>query len=581
MCGFVCRRRRPGASDPGDFLARATSVLAHRGPDGHDVWVGPAVEMGHRRLAIISPSDGQQPFVDDESGCVLVYNGEIYNFKELRAELESRGHRFRTRCDTEVLLRGYLADGPDIVKRLNGIFAFVLYDPRRDRLFGARDPLGVKPFYYHRAGDRFVMASEIKALFEDPAVPRRLRPEALFEYLIFGFVAGTDTLYEGVRQLAPGDMFLEEGGRLVLSSYWRPREQTPLERAEGPALAALDERLAAGVARQMVSDVPLGVLLSGGVDSSLLSVYASRIRRDVPAFTLRHRAEGYDETAHAAKVAEVTGAPLHVIDIDSSKALDLLPRAIWFYDEPLIQTNTLGLYLLCEKIAGHGIKVLLSGEGADEVFGGYERYRETLGAVRAGRKEAVLLGRNDVAFPRVERFWPGRPRRFPFRESLVAAGAGFEEGNQILIYDQSTYLPHLLQRQDRMGMAHGIEVRVPFLDVPLVEWANGLAADLKIHPAESKFLLKKLAERFLPRSILYRPKQAFDTPVAESLARGAFRDYFRDTLGPGAAVHGLFDRAGVEGLMADYLAGDAPLWRILWQILCVEVWMKTFSVGLP
>ncbi|MBM3836653.1 MAG: asparagine synthase (glutamine-hydrolyzing) [Verrucomicrobia bacterium] len=579
MCAIVCRYlfNRSVPSDDG-VLARAMASLRHRGPDGTGTWSKNRIEIGHCRLAIISPEDGQEPVVDKSAGVALTFNGEIYNYREIRQRLIGCGHVFRTNCDAEALLRGYIEFGMDVLQHLNGIFAFVIYDEKRHLVFGARDHLGVKPLYYYRDEQQFICASEIKGLFCDARVPRKLRQDTLFEYLVFGFVAGPNTLYEGIYQLEPAHWFTILDREFTIGRFWKAKGHADLIQETGEALDCLEAKIRRAVRYQLISDVPLAALLSGGVDSSLMTLFANQEQPGIQAFTLRHPSEGYDETQYATMVSEANGIPLHTIDIDSADALELLRKVTWFYDEPIIQTNTIGLYKLCREISRFGVKVLLSGEGADETFGGYDRYRESLRAYRSGKEDVVVYGRNEVAFPRIERFWPNRQRRFDFRERLATDLKGEADGNQLLLYDQSTYLPHLLQRQDRMGMACGIEVRVPFLDWPLVEYANRLAPELKIHPTEGKFILKRLAERYLPHELVHRPKQAFDTPIAESLARGEFNTFFKDSVSPNARIATLFDLRGIEGLMTQFERGNTALWRILWQVLCVEVWMSTFEV---
>lgn len=565
-----------------DSVARALDSVAHRGPDGRGVWIGPGVALGHCRLAIISPEDGQQPILDEATGVALTFNGEIYNYRALRQRLASLGHRFRTQSDSEVLLRGYLEFGVDVLAQLSGIFAFCVFDPRDRSLFGARDHFGVKPLYLWRhagqTGDDLICASEIKAILACACVDRALSLEALYEYLIFGFVSGPATLFRDVQSLLPGHAFTYRAGTLRSFPYFTPREIHPLITDPEHAVRELESQLQRAVTLQLVSDVPLGILLSGGVDSGLIAALGHDGRPGMPAFTLRHAAEGYDETPYARRVAERYHLPLSVIDVSQYELPDLLRRATWFYDDPLIQTNTLGLYLLCREINACGVKVVLSGEGGDELFGGYARYGEVIGQVANGNEQRLLLGRNDVALPRVRRFWPEHPQGFLYRESVVRNLADAAPGNRLLLYDQQTFLTHFLQRQDRMGMAFGVEIRVPFLDHELANFANSLHPALKFGEGFAKQVLKQVAESYLPADVVHRSKEAFDTPVLESLRGGSLNDLFKATVNPRSRVASLFDVAEIDRMLAELERGESGVARILWQLLTLETWMQVFEV---
>lgn len=583
MCGIVLRWRDPLLDlDDDGFLKRALHSLRHRGPDGlgHKQPI-PELEIGHHRLAIISPEDGEQPMEDKNTGVVLSFNGEIYNYLELKEELVARGVKFFTTSDTEVLLKAYIEFGDQFISRLNGMFSFVIYDPKKASIYAYRDRLGIKPLYYYFNQKKLVIASEIKAILEDRNIARKLNQERLYEYLVFGFCAGSENLLKDISVLLPGQYmsFSIPKRSLEVMNYWKLWDSRVSLWNENEAVDAIDNALEASVKYRMRADVPFAIILSGGVDSSLVSHYADKMHPGLVAYSLRVKEEKYDETRYAQMVCKDRKLKLNIIDIDSQGVAELLDHVTWLYDEPVLQTNTIGLYKLCLQISTDGIKMLLGGEGADELFGGYGRFQETVSLMRQGMVEKLLLGRNDVAYERIEKFWPGNKPIFPARQKIVDALREHKDVQQVLLNDQFVYLVHLLQRPDRMGMGCGIEMRVPFLDHHLVELANSIDPELRCHPRESKYILKKLASKYLPDELIYRPKLAFDTPIAKSLASGVMNDYFKSHVHQNSSIADLFDMKGIDLLMKNFQLGDVPLWRMLWQLLTLQRWMEIFKVG--
>jgi asparagine synthase (glutamine-hydrolysing) len=601
MCGICGVIGFPGVAPETPFVVRRMAqLIAHRGPDGegfHDMAHG---SLGHRRLAIIDVDGGAQPMASSDGRVVVVFNGEIYNFAGLRHELASRGHVFRTRSDTEVLVHGYEEWGDDVVDRLRGMFAFALWDRDEERLLVARDRLGIKPFYYWHdvPGGRLVFGSEIKALFADPAVPRRPNEERLGEYLLFRYVAGEETMFAGVRELEPGTTAVFDRRGLTTRRYWEPE---PPSRSIGFAAAVAEgrERMQDAVHSHLVSDVGIGTITSGGLDSSLVSALAARgLGSTLDTFCLGFDDPALDERPYAREVAGAIGSVHHdtVLGVDAfAEQLDALT---WAHDEPISHPNAIAMHRVF-AMARHdaGIPVLLSGEGADEVFGGYgwyraawklHRIRSVLGnTLASGALRLVLRGQaRDVADPDylllanalgrapellgVPQVREAVARRRDAYAALCADPAG------LFRYDQLTYLQPLLQRQDRMSMAVGLEARVPFLDHPLVDWANALAVEVKLGAGRPKRLLRAISEGSLPHGIIHRQKVGFALPLGDWL-RGPLRERLHgvargDTLAAEVLGRPLLRRA-VERL--DRGGNDSV--TLLWSVLALDAWSEVFS----
>jgi asparagine synthase (glutamine-hydrolysing) len=582
------------------------TALEHRGPDGEGLWSGGQAVLGHRRLAIIDLAGGHQPIFNETGDISVVFNGEIFNFRELRRELESSGHRFRTNSDTEAIVHGYEEWGDDFVKRLRGMFAFVIWDGPRRRMILGRDRFGVKPLYYAETdgGERLLFASEIKALFAEERVPRALNQSRLAEYLSFRSLADEETLFEGVRQVMPGTLMLLEDGRRRERRYWSPEVHVEHGQNSPDALERGRALLIDAVEARLVSDVELGTITSGGVDSSLLSAITAELSaRTVDTFCVGFDDPKLDERPFARIVAERIGSRHHETVVSPEEIDRELERLTWANDEPLTHPNSVPMHLIFRLAKEReNVTVLLSGEGADEVFGGYERYavamrRDALGRIpglslmssiapRVGKlatlkkvlREDYLIAASEFSPRSVVAALAGRSGSDDYllrRRHLWPEGASGADG--LFVYDQRTYLLPLLQRQDRMSMAAGLEIRVPFLDHHLAEWANSLPASVKLAGGVRKALLKEMAARWLPTEIINRRKVGFEMPLGAWLRRGgplahrvlALRD-------KGSFAAESTNPALLSRLIDEHNSGAANHADTLWSLVALDLWANIF-----
>jgi asparagine synthase (glutamine-hydrolysing) len=604
MCG-ICGSFLPRLADAGDraVVAGMMRRLEHRGPDGSGLWSHSQAVLGHLRLAIIDLEGGYQPQLNETETIGVVFNGEIYNFAELRRLLLSAGHVFRTRSDTEVIVHGYEEWGFDLLPRLRGMFAFAVWDGRARRMVLARDRFGVKPLYYHRDRQgRLIFASEIKALFVDPAVPRTVNEPRLAEYLTYRSIAGEETLFEDIREVAPGTLMVLDGDRIETRRYWTP--EVPIGAPRAADVETGRRLLYDAVASRLVSDVPLGTITSGGLDSSLVSALAAdAAHRSIDTFCAGFADPSYDERPFARAVAGRIGSRHHDIEVTPDAIDRELDRLTWAHDEPLTHPNSIPMHLIFReaKEAQH-VTVLLSGEGADEVFGGYEWYAvahkrerlrrvpmlDAIGGLLPGRKGAILrkvlhpdyLLAANATFPpaQVRQFGVGGADPLASRRPLWPASNRGWEG--LFVYDQRTYLPPLLQRQDRMSMAAGLEAREPFLDHVLVEWANALPASVKIPGGGRKQLLKEIAAPNLPADIIHRRKVGFAMPIGEWLRPGgALADRVANLTADGTFVRRFLNRSALGRLITEHDSRAADHTDVLWSLIALESWADTFLRG--
>jgi len=619
MCG-ICGKIPADRSAPvGEGLVRAmTRALAHRGPDGEGLAAGPGFGLGHRRLAVIDLSErARQPLANETGTLLLVFNGEIYNFRELRRGLEAEGHAFRSDTDSEVILHLYEEAGERCVERLRGMFAFALYDKERHTLFAARDRVGKKPFLYAEAAGAFYFASEFRALLESGEVAAVPDPEALYHYLSLGYVPAPWTAFRGIRKLPPGHRLRYAGGKVTVEPYWRLSFAGPM-RVEG-------RRGEAAVAEELRERLR-GAFLSGGVDSSaVVALMGECAPGRVRTFTMGFEEGEYDETPHARRVAERFGTE-HTEAVVRPDAAALLPKLVEHYGEPFADASAVPSFYLSEMTAAH-VKVVLNGDGGDELFGGYLRYKAHALAEGAGKvlppALVRLLCRAGLAFlPRkagsgVGAAWRIRrllrhahlpPARRNFQWSagidedlkaellapafLERAGAAptwrlMEEGleasdapdllGKILDLDLRTYLPgDLLVKMDIATMAHGLEARSPLLDPELAAFAARLPASLKLKGWTSKYILKKALAPLVPGEVLRRPKQGFGVPI-DAWLRGPLLPMLRDLLlSRRAAERGIFKTGAVEDLIAEHASGRENRHAALWTLLVLELWFRRF-----
>ncbi|MBI3273465.1 MAG: asparagine synthase (glutamine-hydrolyzing) [Planctomycetes bacterium] len=631
MCGFSGEYRWAGNVDLGR-VERMRDLLRHRGPDGEGSWAEGPVALAHARLAIFDLSaDGLQPMANEDGRVRLVYNGELYNFVELRAELAAKGHRFRSRTDTEVLVHGYEEWGLDVLDRLNGIFAFALWDPTERRLVLARDRLGVKPLYLAEDAGGVSFASEAKALIGAGLVPPELDRPALAPYLALGYRPGRASFFRGLERVPPGTVVEFRDGRRSERRWWSLAAEAERAGAGGAGekdlddeqvLARYGELVTDSVRRQVVADVPVGLFLSGGLDSTtLLAALAETGTRGVSTFTIGFDHETYDELP-AARTAAAHFGTRHREEVVHARAADELREIVRALDEPLADEAALPLWELC-RAARRQVKVALAGEGGDELFGGYGRYFWDGWARRWARIPATLragLGRALTgAACEGRRGWRGavrRVRKFARTAALPearrylewfallepearaglltdggdAGGAGafdalfaanpFDAGIRRAAWvDVETLLvDDLLTKVDRLSMAHGLEVRVPLLDHRLAGWAFSLGDRLKVRGGRTKWLMRRWLRGRAPASIVRGRKRGFEVPIGEWL-RGPLREMARDLLSvERVRRRGLFRPAAVEGLLAEHDAGRADRGPGLLALLCLEVWMEEFGV---
>ncbi len=621
MCGIAgIVKLDPRQAVEKERLESMIAAMHHRGPDGRGTLLDGPVGLGHTRLAIVDVAGGAQPIANESATAWIVCNGEIYNHPRLAPILEAHGHRYRTRSDSETALHAYEDQGPDCVEQLHGMFAFAVWDRTRQRLLLVRDRLGIKPLYYACTGDELIFASEIKAILAAGAVRPELDATALPELLANRFVAGSGTLFRGVNQLRPGrwlSFSFDEG--LRIRRYWSPPE--PIEDTGPSADEHAEEiraRLSDAVRSHLMSDVPVGLFLSGGIDSSgLAALMAPMMREPVRTFAIGLPEAQANELAYARLVARRIGAEHREVVITAEQFFGELGRMIWQEDEPIAFPASVPLYFLSRLAAEH-VKVVLTGEGADELFLGYNRYRVTawnaaldrvvgrLVGTRARRAFRALVGRVPGRLARTatrsflalppgprglycenfsvfsqdlrQRLLDGeRERTDPHAESLRCYEAGRGGAlDRMCRADLQTYLVRLLGKQDRMSMAASIESRVPFLDHALVEHVLGIPSRLKLRGLTTKVLLRKSLADLVPPQILSRRKMGFPVPIGEWL-RSSYAGLLDDlVLGPRARTRGLWDPRCVERLVGEHRSGAANHADRLWLLLNLEIWQRIF-----
>ncbi|MBV8843469.1 MAG: asparagine synthase (glutamine-hydrolyzing) [Bryobacterales bacterium] len=607
------------------LIRRMTRVLSHRGPDDEGFYIRSGVGLGHRRLSVIDLDSGQQPIFNEDRSAVIVFNGEVYNYQELATELEAAGHSFETRSDTETILHAYEDYGESCVDRLRGMFAFAIWDARERRLFIARDRLGKKPLYYYAGRDFFAFASEIKALLEIPEVPREVDPDSLDLYLSLRYVPGPRTMFKNVYCLQPGHlMVVDRSGIRTQRPYWDIEFPAAGEEdREQPARQRMEEfrnLLSESVRLRMIAEVPLGVFLSGGLDSTAILAQATALRgpgERMKTFSIGYDGpgtEGADELEYARIAARAFHAAHHEYKLKASEFEAFVPDLVWHLDEPMADASCIPLYYI-SKLAREHITVVLSGEGADEILAGYAIYRRmlTLERVRRGvpgiAAIAPLLARLAPG-DKLGRYLLDSAKPIERRYQSVDRGPGFEGKrkligddrawkselqlraifdsyfsrvahastlNKMLYVDAKVWLPDdLLNKADKMTMANGLELRVPFLDHQLVEFAANLPESAKIAGGNGKALLRESMKGFLPEAILKRPKKGFPVPLSPWL-RGPLRPFVRDRLcSPGSAFSNYMDGSGVVRLVEEHEAGIDRS-QELWTLIVFESWERQFT----
>jgi asparagine synthase (glutamine-hydrolysing) len=622
MCG-ICGHLGGEGTESRRILEQQLARLQHRGPDARGYFASPSGAIAQNRLAIIDLVTGDPPITNEDDSIAVVLNGEIYNFRALRSELKSQGHRFKSRGDTEVL--AHLAEDlppVDLARRLNGMFAFAIWDERRERLLLGRDRLGKKPLYYWSSRGRLIFASEIKGLFADPAVPHRLDPGAIPAYLTFGYVPSPRTFFEGVRSLPPGHVLTFRPDREpMVERYWDApvsgRDGAPeLDLALGDAAREVRFLLEAAVRRRLISDVPLGAFLSGGIDSTtVVGIMAQQLDRPVQTFTIGFDdRDGYDERPFA-RLAATRHATDHHEFVVNPDAVDLVERLVWHHDQPFGDSSAIPTFLLSEVTRRH-VTVALSGDGGDELFAGYERFTAGLaarryaalpGVVQQALKDAVdmvpsrsLRGRAgglqrftrtaSLGLPDAYRSWISYVPDAE-RDALLDGGVddwaledyraiwrgseGARTLDRLLDLNLRTYLPDdLLVKADRMSMAHGLEVRSPFLDAELLGYTARLPPRLKARGLTLKRVLRAAVADLLPPEIMRRAKRGFGVPL-DRWFREDLRPYLDSTLGASdARVKRHLVPEALERILAEHDAGVRNHGHALWTLLTLEVFLR-------
>ncbi len=608
-----------------DVLAAMTDVVAHRGPDQAGYHVAPGIGLGHRRLSIIDLSTGDQPLCNEDGTVWTVFNGEIYNFAAVRAELIAHGHRFRTESDTEVIVHGYEEWGELCVEKFRGMFAFAIWDAVARRLVLARDRLGVKPLYYAELpGTGVVFGSELKSLLEDPDVPREWRPDAIDAYLTLLYVPAPGTIYRDIAKLPPAHVLVAEKGSVRTFRYW-DLQFTGDEngRREEDYLEELDDLLRESVTLRQISDVPLGAFLSGGIDSTAVVAYMVETSPRPPlTITVGFDNANYDEVAHAQTVAAHLGCELHTRTV-TPDVVSLLPKLAWHFDEPYADSSAVPTYYV-SRAARELVTVALSGDGGDELWAGYARHRVERAEQRArtalgpARTAAGWLGHAlplSVKGARALRHLALRPEQAyalkhaygmfesdakarlysrdfgasvdgfdplaPFRDIYRRCGSS-DPLDRALYVDVNTYMvDDILTKVDRMSMAVSLEAREPLLDHRLLEFAASIPTSLKLRNGRSKYLLRKVLDRRVPASILERGKRGFDAPIGEWL-RGPLAPMADALLDDGRLRdRGIFNQREVSRLLSEHREGRADHRHRLWQLIMLELWFRQFVDRAP
>ena len=622
MCG-IAGKVILGGHDRVDetLLGRMAETLRHRGPDGSGCWTDGRVGLVSTRLAVLDLSArGRQPMASEDGRFRIVFNGEIYNFQDLRAELEQRGHRFRSATDTETILRLYEESGADCLGRLRGMFAFAIWDAAEQTLFLGRDRLGKKPLYYWRGPGAFLFGSEAKAILCDPAVARRPDPIALDHVVTYGYVPPEGSAFYGLRKVPPAHSLTLRGGDLTLRRYWQLRYEPKHERTADEAVAELTPLLERAVARRMIADVPIGAMLSGGMDSSsVVALMRRRATGPLKTFSIGFESDAFNELPYARTVAERFETDHHELIVGPDHG-DLVPRLVWHYNEPFADASALATFAL-SRLTRESVTVALSGDGGDEVFLGYPRYRRlhltraldrlprgirrAAPAAMAAWPAASSIGQQvrqqsaDVALDRWDRY--GRWMSYfdaAQRRALYAPGfadrvaAGDVTGRLRAVLESSSaadpaeaaadadvqlYLPEdLLVKMDIASMAYSLEVRSPLLDQDVVEYVARLPRSLKLRGLTLKYLLRRAMADVLPEGILHRKKMGFGVPMAGWL-RHEWRDLVHDTLFSARAVErGYFVPAEVRRYVDEHESGRVTHTHRIWNLLMIELWHRAF-----
>jgi len=632
MCGIAgVVRFDNDAQIDAQILRRMCAAMVHRGPDDEGYYFQGPVGLGVRRLSIIDLATGHQPISNEDDTLWIIFNGEIYNHLDLREQLIARGHRYRTKSDTETIVHLYEEYGRNCVDHLRGMFAFTIWDTRNERLFVARDRFGIKPLYYRLTSECFLFGSEIKVILAYPGVSSEFNRQVLTEYLAFGYLSGPDTFFSGIRKLMPGhSLELERNGEIKIQRYWDlPLTDDAARHTESYYVQTYRDLLEQAVSSHLMSDVPVGVFLSGGLDSSAVAALMTKIRRTpVETFSVGYAEQSYSELPHARQVAQHLNSVHHEVLVSCEEFFDALPKLIWHEDEPIAWPSSVALYFAA-RLARERVTVVLTGEGSDETLAGYTRYAVTLKnaaldriyrqlaspairrAIRHSISDSKLINatvRSKLAHTFLAR--DGESWTSFYFDNFFSAFSGEDQaelltddlaqefGNaayrnvmeywnrssgdllrRLLYTDVKSYLVELLMKQDNMSMAASIESRVPFLDYTLVEFSMRIPPELHVSGLAGKRILKKAVADLLPRSIVNQPKLGFPTPWSEWLAGPQLDAIENLLLEPRSVDRGLFRRAAVERLFQEHRAHSQDHCDRIWRVLNLEFWFRVCVEG--
>jgi asparagine synthase (glutamine-hydrolysing) len=628
MCGIngIAFSNRSRRQVDATVLKSMRDVITHRGPDDEGIFIDGPVGLGHRRLSIVDVAAGHQPMSNEDGSLYITYNGEVYNHADFREALEARGHIYQTHCDTETILHLYEEYGENCVEHLRGMFAFAIWDRNRKELFIARDRLGVKPLYYVHSDDgSFYFASEIKALLEARAVTPELNFAAFSDYLANHATSGEETLFMNVKRLMPGHTLIWRDGKITIKKYWDVSfvNASRYKRSDQDYIAEWGELFRKSVQLRLMADVPLGMFLSGGIDSSAIAaVMSTLVDEPIKTFSVAFAEREANELEYARLVARAFKTDHHEVVISPGQFFEALPELIWHEDEPLAHPSSVALYFVSELASRH-VKVVLTGEGSDELMAGYARYHKTILNLSLGERynrmvpasvrdlvrgriagmsgsklQRTFLNRstdlesiyfdNFAVFPRSDQ------EQLLTRETIDRTGGidpylGVRRVladtdaksllDRLLYADIKTYLHELLMKQDQMSMAASVESRVPFLDHKLVEFTSSLPEKLKLHRSTTKYVLRQSMKGVLPDQILTRPKMGFPVPIG-AWFRGAYAKVLDEyVLSSRAQDRGIFNSDYARKLVSQHQRGEANHSERLWSLVNLEMWLRRFIDG--
>ena len=626
MCGILGTLNFSNAADATRITAMR-DTMPYRGPDSNGIWLSDNGYCGlaHLRLSILDPTPaGQQPRAEESGRFVISYNGEVYNYIEIRAELEQKGYTFETGTDTEVILQAYVEWGKNCLSRFNGMFAIAIFDNETQELFLARDRLGIKPVYYYFDENELIFASETKAILKGLSALPELNVELIDDYMSFGYIPGENTLHKGIKRLMPGHYAIVKNGQLTATQWWDLEFNNTEDKGFDYYLNESKKLLESAIDLRLRSDVPLGIFLSGGIDSSaVVGLLADKVKKPLKTFSIAYDfGKNFDETQYARMIAEKFGTDHHELKITPQQFADFIPEYIHLMDEPVTEAAAISLFFV-SKLAKEKVTVALSGEGSDEIFAGYdlyqymnvlEKYRGVVGRTGSEFFAGVsnkLLGKShkvskylNMATQPIEQRYKGMSTypdaqkyalyRDDFAEQLMSAKAATNHGyfsrqlfektkdndqlSKMLYFDTKTWLvDDLLIKADRMSMATSVELRVPFLDYRLVEFAATIPSKHKIKKGEGKYPLKKMMEGILPNDIIYRKKMGFPTPL-KLMFQNELRDYAKELLlSEQTKLHHFFKVERIQQLIDEHNADKYDHHKTLWQLVVLEEWLRKNS----